>query len=149
MDEFLPDDVDHQLTRMIRRSRVRGLRLAAEIDPRLDYSGYLLLHAIHDASEGIRGTELAELFGVHKSTISRGTNALERLGLVERRPDPSDGRAQLLCTTAQARSKIVAIRQRTHSWLADRLADWTETERLAFAANLTRFNDAAEHTPID
>ncbi len=134
---------------MIRRSRVRGLRLAAEIDPRLDYSGYLLLHAIHDASEGIRGTELAELFGVHKSTISRGTNALERLGLVERRPDPSDGRAQLLCTTAQARSKIVAIRQRTHSWLADRLADWTETERLAFAANLTRFNDAAEHTPID
>ncbi len=144
----MPGDVDHQLTRFIRRSRVRGLRLAAEIDPRLDYSGYLLLHAITEAQDGIRGTELAESFGVHKSTISRAIANLEKLGLTERVPDPVDGRAQLLTPTAEARAKIESIHERGHIWLADILDDWSVEERNSFAASLAHLNDAAEKNPI-
>lgn len=141
-------DVDHQLTRFIRRARVRGLRLAAEIDPRLDYSGYLLLYAIIEAKDGIRGTELAEAFGVHKSTISRAIANLEKLGLTERVPDPVDGRAQLLSPTDAARAKIGAIQERGHTWLAGILQDWSVEERTSFAASLEHLNDAAEKNPI-
>lgn len=144
----MPGDVDHQLTRFIRRSRVRGLRLAAEIDPKLDYSGYLLLHAISEAKNGSRGTDLAESFGVHKSTISRAIANLEKLGLTERVPDPVDGRAQLLTTTADAEAKLEAIRQRGHSWLAEILEEWSVEERNSFAASLAHLNDAAEQKPL-
>ncbi len=144
----MPDDVDHQLTRLVRRSRVRGLRLAAEIDPKLDYSGYLLVHAISESDQGVRGTDLAETFGVHKSTISRAIANLEKLGLTERVPDPLDGRAQLLKLTADAEAKIESIRQRGHSWLADILADWSVEERNAFATSLAHLNDAAEQNPV-
>lgn len=144
----MPGDVDHQLTRFIRRSRVRGLRLAAEIDPQLDYSGYLILHAIIEAKHGVRGSELAESFGVHKSTISRAIANLEKLGLTERVPDPVDGRAQLLTPTSEAKAKIEAIQERGHIWLADLLEDWSAEERNAFAASLAHLNDAAEQNPI-
>jgi len=140
-------DVDHELTRLLRRSRARGLRLAAELDESLDFTSYLLLMAIHDQGDGVRGADLAESFGVHKSTISRSISTLEKLGLVERVPDPDDGRAQLLTASADAARRIDEIRERGHGWLAEVLAEWSAAERTAFATGLARFNAAAEDYP--
>lgn len=70
--------------------------------------------AQHIADRGSRVTELAELAQVSKPTVVYLVNDLERLGYVERRPDPADGRAKLVCLTergarAQAEArKIVA-----------------------------------------
>ncbi|MDQ3156208.1 MAG: MarR family transcriptional regulator [Actinomycetota bacterium] len=141
-------DVDYELTRLLRRSRARGLRLAAELDESLDFTSYLVLMAIYDQRDGIRGADLAESFGVHKSTISRSIGTLERLGLVERVADPDDGRAQLLTPSADATRRIDGIRERGHGWLADVLAEWSAVERTAFATGLGRFNDAAEVNPL-
>lgn len=141
-------DVDYELTRLLRRSRARGLKLAAELDESLDFTSYLLLMAIHDDGDGLRGSDLAESFGVHKSTISRSISTLEKLGLVERVADPDDGRAQLLTPTADAARRIDEIRARGHGWLADVLDTWTLAERTGFATGLARFNDAAEKNPV-
>lgn len=140
-------DVDYELTRLLRRSRTRGLRLAAQLDESLDLTSYLLLMAIYDQGDGVRGADLAESFGVHKSTISRSISTLERLGFVERVADPDDGRAQLLMPTAEATKKIDGIRARGHGWLAEILAEWSNADRTAFASGLARFNDAAEGNP--
>lgn len=140
-------DVDHELTRLFRRSRARGLRLAAEIHESLDITSYLLLMAIADQRDGVRGSDLAESFAVHKSTISRSIATLEKLGLVERIPDPDDGRAQLLMPSADAALVINQIRERGHGWLVNILADWTAEDRATFATGLARFNDAAERSP--
>jgi DNA-binding MarR family transcriptional regulator len=48
------------------------------------------------ADEGSRLTELAERAQVTKQTASLLVAALEREGLVERVPDPDDGRARLI-----------------------------------------------------
>ena len=48
------------------------------------------------AEEGTRLTELADRAGVTKQTASLLVAALEREGLVERVPDPDDGRARLI-----------------------------------------------------
>ncbi|MET0822044.1 MarR family winged helix-turn-helix transcriptional regulator [Aeromicrobium endophyticum] len=138
-------DVDVELTRFVRRVRKRTLRHLAEIHPKLDYGNFTFLLAIVDAPDGIRGSELAEDLGVHKSTASRSIATLERLGLVSRVPDPDDGRAQLLVAEPVAVERIEAYRRTTHERLATMLDDWTPDEITSFARSLTRLNDRAEN----
>jgi DNA-binding MarR family transcriptional regulator len=140
-------DVEYELTRFIRRVRARSLRQLPEIHPSLDYGMFLFLIAICDAPEGIRGSELAEGLGVHKSTASRAVAALEKLGLVSRIPDPDDGRAQLLVAETEARSKVDAYRKRAHARMSAILSDWTPDDISTFARSLARLNDAAEQLP--
>ncbi len=53
----------------------------------------------HIADRGSRVTELAELAQITKPTVVYLVNDLERLGYVERAPDPTDGRAKLVRLT--------------------------------------------------
>ncbi len=55
------------------------------------------------ADEGSRLTELADRAQVTKQTASLLVAALEREGLVERVPDPSDGRARLIRMSERGR----------------------------------------------
>ena len=55
------------------------------------------------AEEGTRLTELADRAGVTKQTASLLVAALEREGLVERVPDPADGRARLIQLSPRGR----------------------------------------------
>jgi DNA-binding MarR family transcriptional regulator len=137
-------DVDVELTRFVRRVRQRTLRHLADIHPKLDYGNFTFLLAIVDAPDGIRGSELADDLGVHKSTASRSAATLERLGLVSRVPDPDDGRAQLLVAEPVAVERVGAYRRTTHDKLVTLLDDWTDDDVAAFARSLTRLNDRAE-----
>src|SRR3954452_14264368 len=56
----------------------------------------------HMTVEGRRITEFAELMQVTKSAASQVATFLEAHGLVERVPDPSDGRAVLVRATPKA-----------------------------------------------
>lgn len=53
----------------------------------------------HIADQGSRVTELARLAQVSKPTVVYLVDDLERLGYVERIPDPDDGRAKLVRLT--------------------------------------------------
>ena len=55
------------------------------------------------AEDGTRLTELADRAGVTKQTASLLVAALEREGLVERVPDPEDGRARLIRLSTRGR----------------------------------------------
>ena len=46
--------------------------------------------------EGVRLTELARRVGVSKQAVGQLVDDLERMGALERVPDPSDGRAKLI-----------------------------------------------------
>jgi DNA-binding MarR family transcriptional regulator len=149
MSNDLPNDLDveYELTRFVRRVRARSLRQIPEIHPSLDYGQFLFLIAICDAPDGIRGSELAEGLGVHKSTASRAIAALEKLGLVSRVPDPDDGRAQLLVAEPEARAKLEAYRKRSHQRFSAIISGWTDDDISTFARSLARLNDAAEQIP--
>ncbi|MCB0876073.1 MAG: winged helix-turn-helix transcriptional regulator [Solirubrobacterales bacterium] len=76
----------------------------------------------HIADGGSRVTELAELAQVSKPTIVYLVNDLERLGYVERVPDPEDGRAKLVRMTERG-----ARAQRAGREIVARIErDWAE-----------------------
>jgi DNA-binding MarR family transcriptional regulator len=58
--------------------------------------------------DGVRATDLANLSGQHKQIIGTLVDELEVLGYVERRPDPSDRRAKLVCPTGRGLAQMKA-----------------------------------------
>ncbi len=54
--------------------------------------------------DGVRQGELGRRARLSKQTMTTMTRLLERDGLVERRPDPDDGRATLIFLTERARA---------------------------------------------
>jgi DNA-binding MarR family transcriptional regulator len=74
---------------------------AGYADVRPSY-GSVLLPLFED--DGLRMGELAERAHLSKQTMTELVRRLERDGLVERRPDPDDGRASLIFLSARGRS---------------------------------------------
>jgi DNA-binding MarR family transcriptional regulator len=74
------------------------------------------------ADEGSRLTDLAERAQVTKQTASLLVAALESEGLVERVPDPADGRARLIRFTPRGR----AASDRARAVVTGVEAEWTE-----------------------
>lgn len=72
--------------------------------------------------KGSRLTELAERALLTKQSMGETVDALERLGYVERVPDPSDGRATLIRRTARGRevNRIAAevVSEAQREWAA-------------------------------
>ena len=60
-------------------------------------------------SEGLSQKELAELLLVTKGNVVGLLDRLEKLDLVERRPDPDDGRSNRVHLTPPGRSKIETV----------------------------------------
>ncbi|MFC9359506.1 MarR family winged helix-turn-helix transcriptional regulator [Rhodococcus sp. NPDC057014] len=81
------------------------------------------------AEDGSRLTDLAEQVQVTKQTASLLVAALEREGLVERIPDPEDGRAQLIrftrkgqAASTRAREVVMGVEQEWNDHLGPELA---------------------------
>lgn len=85
---------------------------------------------------------LSAVEGVRPQSMAATLASLEQLGLVARRPDPADGRRQLVSLTRKGRSAATFQKQVRGEWLARRLDEvCTERERqlvIAAAAVLER-----------
>jgi DNA-binding MarR family transcriptional regulator len=66
-------------------------------------------------------SELAELEQVKRPTVTRTLGCLEREGLVERTPDPADGRSTLVSVNAAGRECLRRLRGRKNAYLAKRM----------------------------
>jgi DNA-binding MarR family transcriptional regulator len=79
-----------------------------EMFERLSAAGYPDVRPSHGCvfgtispHDGARLTDLAELSGLTKQAVGEAVSDLERLGYVERAPDPQDGRAKIVKLTAK------------------------------------------------
>ena len=57
--------------------------------------------------EGVRLTEMAEKVGVSKQAVQQLVDELEQMGLVERIPDPTDGRAKLIRFSERGKEGLI------------------------------------------
>src|SRR5215467_3752097 len=83
-------------------------------------------------------SELAEIERVKRPTMTRTLACLEREGLIERTPDPADGRSSLVALNDAGHEALAVQRRRKSAYLARRLRklEPDEVETLARAAEL-------------
>lgn len=105
------------------------------------------------AAEGpLRVTELASCSNLDTSTVSRHVAQLDRAGLVERTPDPADGRAHRLQLTETGRSRLHDAFERRRALLRRALDRW-DTDDVAhldrllgrFVTDLDTLDPELEH----
>jgi DNA-binding MarR family transcriptional regulator len=82
-------------------------------------------------------SELAEIERVKRPTVTRTLGCLEREGLVERTPDPVDGRSSLVAINSAGRERLRRLRGRKNAYLAKRMRDLS-------AADIEALERAAE-----
>jgi DNA-binding MarR family transcriptional regulator len=83
-------------------------------------------------------SEIAEIEKVKRPTITRTLGCLEREGLIDRAPDPSDGRSALVSLNAAGRDRLKRLRGRKNAYLARRMRGLSaeEVETLERAAGI-------------
>jgi DNA-binding MarR family transcriptional regulator len=83
-------------------------------------------------------SEIAAIERVKRPTITRTLGCLEREGLIDRAPDPADGRSSLVSLNGAGRERLRRLRGRKNAYLARRMRDLSadEVETLARAAEI-------------
>ena len=128
---------------LIRRvKRVIGERARA-VHPDLQPASYLML--MYLASEGPRRSSvLSDRFNVDKGAISRQVQHLCDLGLLDREPDPADGRAVLISASSDAVRRMESVAGERRRWLDEQLGEWSEADLREFVGGLARYNEALD-----
>jgi DNA-binding MarR family transcriptional regulator len=110
--------------------------LVAQMRERLWAAGHTGVRAAHGhVFRQLRGgparlTDMADGAGMTKQSFAEHVIHLERLGYVERVPDPEDGRAKLVVPTARGQ-EAMAIAQQAFADLEDEWGDALGAERVA------------------
>ncbi|WP_427017908.1 MarR family winged helix-turn-helix transcriptional regulator [Pseudarthrobacter sp. P1] len=89
-----------------------------------------------------RASDIASMLGIGASALSRHVCDLTGLGMIDRRPDPADGRAQLLSLAPKGQEYLAAAGARRARTLERMLAGWSETEAAEAAATLAKLSHA-------
>ncbi|HTR75796.1 MAG TPA: MarR family transcriptional regulator [Solirubrobacterales bacterium] len=134
-DTTLTDAAAHLRDAIVRTSR--RLRQEAAAETGLSPSTTAALATIN-RSGPLTPSELAELERVKRPSMTRTLACLEREGLIERTPDPADGRSSLVAISEGGRERLARLRRRKSAYLARRLRrlDAEELATLARAAEL-------------
>ena len=141
--EVMVAAIEHELSALFRRSRSASLRLARRVHPEMDAAGYALISQIElgtGSAAGVRASDVAQVLGLDKSTVSRGITQLENLGLIERVGDPDDGRARLLRLTATGAERYEAMRTQRQTEFRAILDRWNPADLSDLARLLARLN---------
>lgn len=147
-DEQVADPVaalQAEFVRMWRVGRAETRKRAREIHPRLDHAGYQLLTLL-SAADAVPMAQLQAELDEEKSTLSRQVDALERLGLAQRTPDPRDSRARLVALTEEGRERFLRLRERSTARWRERLSSWENEDIETLTGLLRRLLGDGQHT---
>ncbi|GAB3589564.1 hypothetical protein GCM10027446_02280 [Angustibacter peucedani] len=140
-------ELSTQVVRLTRQVGALKSHLSARTRHGLEWSSYVAL--FHLVTRGaMRANALAEVLCADPSTVSRQAAALVEAGLVERRPDPDDGRAVQLVATDRGAELFATVRAERDALIAGVLQDWDVDDVRTLATLLDRFTtDLERHRP--
>lgn len=131
------DEVMHALLSIGRRMRQPAG--GGIVEP----GNFWLLKILHGEGS-LRVTDLASLANLDTSTVSRHVAQLEKIGLIERTPDPDDGRAQRVGITDAGEDVLREALERRRELLSSGVTDWNEADIAQLGQLLTRFVETIE-----
>jgi DNA-binding MarR family transcriptional regulator len=106
----------------------------------------VLVHALDGEMTQI---QLAEVSALDKTTMVLTVDDLEKKGLAERRPSPTDRRARIIAVTDEGYEKALEGRRVVDEVHDDVLGAIPEDEREAFVRNLERLVAGRLSTPVE
>jgi DNA-binding MarR family transcriptional regulator len=125
----------------------RAVRCVAAASMRGQDTGVALQGVLRFVGEGeSRATHLAERLGVSAPVLSRHIAELEEHGYVLRRPDPEDGRAQLIALSASGAEKLRRIEDQRTATLQGLLQDWSEDDVELTARTLKKLAESLRNS---
>ena len=128
------------------RTIVRASRAAKQVPTEEDLPAWTVAVLSLLAREGEqRLGRVAAHLEVDPSVASRQVAALEHLGLVLRRPDPADRRAQLLAVSDAGLATLRDYRELRARWVADVLQEWDDAEVSQLVARFDRLVQDLHH----
>lgn len=96
--------------------------------------------------EGAQGvSDLAVAERVRPQSMAQTVGDLEAEGLVERRPDPGDGRRALVSLTEAGHEALEAERRNREGWLVAAIDDLTPSEQATLADSVALLRQLAEN----
>ncbi|WP_442680476.1 MarR family winged helix-turn-helix transcriptional regulator [Sphingomonas sp. ASY06-1R] len=102
------------------------------------------------ANEGAaRSADIGTTFGFSPRTVTEAIDALERDGLVQRTPDPSDRRAKRLSITPAGEAALAASEPVRQKFLTEVFGILSDEERQALSRALHKMNDRLEQIDVD
>ncbi|MGC4986434.1 MarR family winged helix-turn-helix transcriptional regulator [Streptomyces sp. DT193] len=122
------------------RRRIREVSEAQDLTP-----SQISALTLVSKSGAATASALAAAEGVRPQSMAATLAALDQFGLIQRNPDPGDGRRQLVTLTDAGRERVEGTRQARSEWLARAFEErCTEDERrtvieaMALLERLTR-----------
>jgi DNA-binding MarR family transcriptional regulator len=140
LDPALATALTQELTRHARLLHAMKATMAALVPEGLDSAAFPLLLMLVKCGPRRQG-ELAEMSMLDPSTVSRYVGQLARAGYVQRRPDPTDGRAVQLAATDAGLSVAREIGNRRQQTIISALASWDPADIATLVTLLARLND--------
>jgi len=109
----------------------------------LDRAAYVILRILQkDGPQNV--SALAARLNLDGSTVTRQVTALQHSGLVDRRPDPTDGRGTVIVPTRLGLKQVDAVRAARRAVYGAVLQDWTPRDRAKLGEMLERLNEALD-----
>jgi DNA-binding MarR family transcriptional regulator len=123
-------------------------RSLAAVDEALTMPRFRMLVVLENAGPtNLAG--LAERLGVNPSTATRMVDRLSASGMVERTPDPADGRVTKITATAVGRTVVREVNARRQADIARIVAAMPGGDQKALIAALRVFTEAAGKDQVD
>jgi DNA-binding MarR family transcriptional regulator len=123
---------------------IRSLRSTAglwtQLPGELRRSDVTLLRVLDEHGE-CRPGFIADRLGIGPSMVSRQLAVLVEAGIVVRRRDPEDGRAELVDLTDSGRSRLDAMKAAYVTGMQTQFADWDDAKVHAAAVLLDEISD--------
>ncbi len=135
--------VENELARLVHQVRQTLLEIARAIEPTLQPATYRIFATVVRDPQ-TTSSALAERLQMDKGQVSRALRDLEELRLVQRSPDPTDGRSTLLSPTAEGTARFERAHAPRRGLLAEVFESWDLDDITAFTNLLRRFLDDAE-----
>lgn len=129
----------HEVRALMRRMRSSSIVVAQAHG--LQTTQAQVLFALRRLGE-CRVARLAEKQLVDPSVASRQVGALEKEGLVSRRPDPEDARASLVSLTEDGHARLTELRHHHMAVFSEALKEWPTERVVRFTQDIEDFTEA-------
>lgn len=131
------ESIELELLKLVRHLENFGRR--SSLYARVDRAGYLAMRVL-DSLGPVNTNALAQALCLDSSTVTRQVTALERGGLIQRRPDPADRRSSIIMLTPEGRSSMREVELERQQRIEALVSDWDEAAQAGLRLALVRLN---------